>query len=97
MLFGCHTEGALAGRKCPTSDGQDFPARAVETRRSQLAEARRHDQRPKAKALLRLLVAEIAVSGRSEIQPTYRLPPEADQPVRPTAEKVELAGLEPSG
>jgi site-specific DNA recombinase len=47
----------------------------------------------RAKALLRLLIEELRVNSRTEIQPTYRL-------VTPTvcamSEKVEAAGIEPA-
>jgi site-specific DNA recombinase len=47
---------------------------------------------PKAKALLRLLIQELRVDGRAQIQPTYRLVmPE----VCATSEKVERTGIEP--
>ena len=47
----------------------------------------------KAKALLRLLIQELRVDGRAQIQPTYRLlTPE----VCATSEKVEAAGIEPA-
>jgi site-specific DNA recombinase len=47
----------------------------------------------KTKALLRLLIEELRVDGRAQIQPTYRLVmPE----VCATSEKVEAAGIEPA-
>ncbi len=47
----------------------------------------------KAKALLRLLIKELRVNGRSEILPTYRvLPPE----VCATPSSVGAAGIEPA-
>jgi hypothetical protein len=46
----------------------------------------------KTKALLRLLIQELRVGGRAQIQPTYRLiTPE----VCATSEKVERTGIEP--
>jgi site-specific DNA recombinase len=48
---------------------------------------------PGTKALLRLLIHELRVNGRAQIQPTYRLlTPE----VCATSEKVEVAGIEPA-
>jgi site-specific DNA recombinase len=46
-----------------------------------------------AKALLRLLIAELRVNGRDEILPTYRVP---DAVVCAQRTSVELAGLEPA-
>jgi hypothetical protein len=47
--------------------------------------------------LLRLLVAEIAVGSREQIQPTYRLPSDgAEAPVRAVTGGVGGAGLEPA-
>jgi site-specific DNA recombinase len=46
----------------------------------------------KAKALLRLLIEELRVNGRTQIQPTYRLVMPA---VCATSEKVERTGIEP--
>ncbi len=46
----------------------------------------------KTKALLRLLIEELRVKGRTQIQPTYRLVVPA---VCATSEKVELRGIEP--
>jgi hypothetical protein len=46
-----------------------------------------------AKALLRLLIQELRVDGRAQIQPTYRLVTPA---VCATSEKVEHAGIEPA-
>jgi hypothetical protein len=46
----------------------------------------------KAKALLRLLIQELRVDGRAQIQPTYRL---VTREVCATSEKVERTGIEP--
>jgi hypothetical protein len=45
-----------------------------------------------AKALLRLMIQELRVDGRAQIQPTYRLVTPA---VCATSEKVERTGIEP--
>jgi hypothetical protein len=47
----------------------------------------------KTKALLRLLIQELRVDGRAQIQPTYRL---ATPEVCATSEKVGRAGIEPA-
>jgi len=47
----------------------------------------------KTKALLRLLIQELRVDGRAQIQPTYRL---VTPEVCATSEKVGGAGLEPA-
>ena len=47
----------------------------------------------KTKALLRLLIQELRVDGRAQIQPTYRL---VKPEVCATSEKVEAAGIEPA-
>ena len=47
----------------------------------------------KAKALLRLLIEELRVNGRTEILPTYRL---LTPTVCAMSEKVEAAGIEPA-
>ena len=47
----------------------------------------------KTKALLRLLIQELRVDGRAQIQPTYRL---VTPEVCATSEKVEPAGIEPA-
>ncbi len=47
----------------------------------------------KTKALLRLLIQELRVDARAQIQPTYRL---ATPEVCATSEKVEAAGIEPA-
>jgi site-specific DNA recombinase len=47
---------------------------------------------PKAKALLRLLIQELRVDGRAQIQPTYRL---VTPEVCATSEKVGAPGIEP--
>jgi hypothetical protein len=52
-----------------------------------------------AKALLRILIAELRVNGKTDIQPTYRIiTPTA--PTRPgfcaTSGKVETVGIEPT-
>ena len=47
----------------------------------------------KAKALLRLLIAELRVNGRSEILPTYRV---VTPEVCATTSSVERAGIEPA-
>jgi site-specific DNA recombinase len=47
----------------------------------------------KAKALLRLLIAELRVNGRAQILPTYRL---VTPEVCAMSEKVEAAGIEPA-
>jgi hypothetical protein len=47
-----------------------------------------------SKALLRLLIAELRVNSRNEIQPTYRVP---DPAVCAQTTSVELAGLERVG
>jgi site-specific DNA recombinase len=52
-----------------------------------------------AKALLRILIAELRVNGRHDIQPTYRvITPDhaATAGVCATSEKVETAGVEPA-
>jgi site-specific DNA recombinase len=46
----------------------------------------------RTKALLRLLIQELRVDGRAQIQPTYRL---ATPEVCATSEKVERTGIEP--
>jgi site-specific DNA recombinase len=46
----------------------------------------------KTKALPRLLIQELRVDGRAQIQPTYRL---VTPTVCATSEKVERAGIEP--
>ena len=46
----------------------------------------------KTKALLRLLIQELRVDGRAQIQPTYRL---VTPTVCATSEKVERTGIEP--
>lgn len=46
----------------------------------------------KSKALLRLLIDELQVNGRHEIQPTYRIVTPA---VCATSEKVGRGGIEP--
>jgi hypothetical protein len=46
-----------------------------------------------AKALLRLLIAELRVDSRNEILPTYRV---IDPSVCAPTRSVELAGLEPA-
>ncbi len=53
-------------------DEAEFPERAVLAARREIEEFA--DQAPKAKALLRLLIAEISVRSREHIQPTYRRP-----------------------
>jgi len=50
-------------------------------------------QPQKTKALLRLLIEELRVDGRTQIQPTYRL---VTPEVCATSEKVERAGIEPA-
>ena len=73
-----------------------FPVRALEQSRTELEHADEGDNPAKTKALLRLLIAEIAIFNREEIQPTYRLPLELEKgPVRAMAGKVEPTGLEP--
>jgi hypothetical protein len=47
----------------------------------------------KAKALLRLLIEELRVNDRAEIQPTYRVVTPA---VCAMSERVEAAGIEPT-
>jgi site-specific DNA recombinase len=47
----------------------------------------------RAKALLRLLIQELRVNGRAQIQPTYRL---VTPEVCATSEKVGAAGIEPA-
>jgi hypothetical protein len=47
----------------------------------------------KAKALLRLLIEELQVNGRAQIEPTYRL---VTPTVCATSKKVEAAGIEPA-
>jgi len=47
----------------------------------------------RSKALLRLLVHELRVQSRSEIQPTYKV---VSPLVSTTSEKVEAAGIEPA-
>jgi site-specific DNA recombinase len=52
-----------------------------------------------AKALLRILIAELRVNGRHDIQPTYRvITPDRTHTagVCATSEKVETAGIEPA-
>jgi len=44
------------------------------------------------KALLRLLIAELRVNGKTDIQPTYRI---VAPGVCATSEKVETPGIEP--
>jgi hypothetical protein len=46
----------------------------------------------KTKALLRLLIQELRVDGRAQIQPTYRL---VTPTVCATSEKVGRTGIEP--
>jgi len=73
-----------------------FPVQALEQLRCQLAAFDADSNPAQAKAVLRLLIAEIAVSARDEIQPRYRIqlnaPPNpvrelsqnGDSPARPT-------------
>jgi hypothetical protein len=52
-----------------------------------------------AKALLRILVAELRVNSKTDIQPTYRvIAPDrtVTAGVCATSEKVETAGIEPA-
>jgi hypothetical protein len=46
-----------------------------------------------AKALLRLLIAELRVNSKTDIQPTYRV---VTPGVCATSGKVETAGIEPA-
>ena len=43
-----------------------------------------------------MVLADIAVTSRDEIQPTYRLPATSEHPVRRLNNKVERAGIEPA-
>ena len=45
------------------------------------------------KALLRILIAELRVNSKTDIQPTYRI---VTPGVCATSEKVETAGIEPT-
>jgi len=52
-----------------------------------------------AKALLRILIAELRVNGKTDIQPTYRIiTPDRTHTARvcATSGKVETAGIEPA-
>jgi site-specific DNA recombinase len=58
----------------------------------QLEDAIAEGEPQKTKALLRLLIQELRVDGRAQIQPTYRL---VTPEVCATSEKVERTGIEP--
>jgi len=92
-LNGRETELAV---NVEAASATEFPVRALEHSRAELERADGSDNPAKTKALLRLLIAEIAVSSREQIQPTYRLPLELEEePVRAMAGKVGGTGLEP--
>jgi hypothetical protein len=82
---GCWTIPARTGLSWPTP--ADLAAVA-----DQLERVIAEGEPQKSKALLRLLIQELRVGGRAQIQPTYRLiTPE----VCATSEKVERTGIEP--
>jgi site-specific DNA recombinase len=84
-------EHALAARL--VDPGESFDAQALATVADRLRETLAAGEPEQTKALLRLLIKELRVNGRSEILPTYRVvAPE----VCATASSVELAGLEPA-
>jgi len=86
------TDGADEGAQAPTP--ADLAATA-----SQLESVIAEGEPEQAKALLRILIAELRVNGRHDIQPTYRIiTPDRTQTagVCATSEKVETAGIEPA-
>ena len=72
--------------------GESFDPQALATVADRLRDTLATGEPEQTKALLRLLVKELRVNGRSEILPTYRVvAPE----VCATTSSVELGGLEP--
>ena len=55
------------------------PIDVIEELKCQLAATSIAEDAPRAKALLRILIAELAVFSRHDIRPTYRLPPRTDR------------------
>jgi site-specific DNA recombinase len=83
-----------------TNDAADTPtADDLASMARQLERVIADGEPEQTKALLRILIAELRVNGRHEIQPTYRvLTPDriATAGVCATSEKVETAGIEPA-
>jgi hypothetical protein len=73
---------------------REFPHVELDRHREELGRADEEKDSAKAKAILSVLIEEIGVQSRGEVQPTYRLPLE-EQPVRPMHRKVERTGIEP--